>query len=114
MLQRTSRDDARQLGVPVSSEHLTIGEIRSAIESGERVLLLISLATMQGFDVPHWVLCHAVAGDALVIEDPWSGPTTGDTWVDAHLLPVSDAALDAMSTLEDERFRGVVRIRARG
>ncbi|MGM1017289.1 MAG: peptidase C39 family protein [Actinomycetota bacterium] len=113
VLQRSSRDEARELGVPVSADHMPIAEIRGAIESGDRVLLLISLATMQGFDVPHWVLCHAVTPGALVIEDPWSGATTGDTWVDAHLLPISDDALDAMSVLDDQRFRGVVRIGAR-
>ncbi|MFE9457800.1 peptidase C39 family protein [Streptomyces californicus] len=75
------------------------------------VLLLVSLATMQGFDVPHWVLCHGAVPGAVVVEDPWFNTAAGETWVDAHLLPVADASLDAMSLLGDEvRVRGAVLI----
>ncbi len=76
-LQRMSREDAARTGVPVDPRPLTAGEIREAVGRGERVLLLVSLARMQGFDVPHWVLCHGAVPDALVIEDPWTGAERG-------------------------------------
>ncbi|MFE1401993.1 peptidase C39 family protein [Nocardiopsis dassonvillei] len=110
VLQRASREDAARAGVPVDPRRLSTADIRDAIGRGERVLLLVSLAAMQGFDVPHWVLCHGAVPDALVVEDPWTNGATGDTWVDAHLLPVSDAALDAMSSLEGDGYRGAVGI----
>lgn len=112
VLQHASRKDAERTGVPVDPRHLQMAEIRSALGRGEQVLLLVSLAAMQGFDVPHWVLCHGVVPGAVVIEDPWAGAATGDTWVDAHLLPVPDASLDSMSVLEPGGFRGAVTIGA--
>lgn len=110
LLQRTSRTDAGHLGVPIDPHRLPLTEIRNALGRGEHVLLLLSLAGMQGFDVPHWVLCHGAVPGALVIDDPWANAATGDTWVDAHLLPVPDPSLDAMSTLSADPFRGAVTI----
>ncbi|MFD7813931.1 peptidase C39 family protein [Streptomyces sp. NPDC059785] len=110
LLQRTSRDDAARIGVPVDPGHLSLTALRGALDRREHVLLLLSLARMQGFDVPHWVLCHGTVPGAVVIEDPWAHTVAGDTWVDAHLLPVSDASLDIMSALSPDRFRGAVTI----
>lgn len=110
LLQRTSRTDAERVGVPIDPHHLSLTGIRDAIGRQEHVLLLLSLATMQGFDVPHWVLCHGVVPGAVVIDDPWANATTGDTWVDAHLLPVPDPSLDTMSTMSPGGFRGAVTI----
>ncbi|MFF8959662.1 peptidase C39 family protein [Streptomyces sp. NPDC014894] len=110
LLQRASRKDAERTGVPMDPSRLSLSAVREAIGRREHVLLLLSLAGMQGFDVPHWVLCHGVVPGAVVIEDPWSNATTGDTWVDAHLLPVSDASLDTMSVLSPQSFRGAVTI----
>ncbi|MFI1187194.1 peptidase C39 family protein [Streptomyces californicus] len=132
VLQRASRADADRFGVPVHGRRLSLAELREAVTgrgtaelraavSGpepveavgrcRHVLLLVSLATMQGFDVPHWVLCHGAVPGAVVVEDPWFNTAAGETWVDAHLLPVADASLDAMSLLGDEaRVRGAVLI----
>ncbi|MFE7059208.1 peptidase C39 family protein [Streptomyces californicus] len=140
VLQRASRADADRLGVPVHGRRLSLAELREAVagsgtagareafagrEAAEareavaglgrcrHVLLLVSLATMQGFDVPHWVLCHGAVPGAVVVEDPWFNTAAGETWVDAHLLPVADASLDAMSLLGGEvRVRGAVLIDA--
>ncbi|MHB9757166.1 peptidase C39 family protein [Streptomyces sp. BYX5S] len=110
LLQHTSRTQAARLGVPVDADHLPLPAIRAALDRRDHVLLLLSLAAMQGFDVPHWVLCHGTVPGAVVIEDPWSSTATGDTWVDAHLLPVPDHALDTMATVSTEGFRGAVTI----
>ncbi|MFD6289253.1 peptidase C39 family protein [Streptomyces sp. NPDC060205] len=99
VLQRTSRTEAGRTGVPIDPDRLSPTAIREAIGRREHVLLLVSLAAMQGFDVPHWVLCHGVVPGAVVIDDPWANAATGDTWVDAHLLPVPDGSLDTMSSL---------------
>ncbi|MFH8467218.1 peptidase C39 family protein [Streptomyces sp. NPDC017991] len=99
LLQRTSRTEAVRTGVPIDPDRLSLTAIRHAIGRREHVLLLVSLAAMQGFDVPHWVLCHGVVPGAVVIDDPWANAATGDTWVDAHLLPVPDRSLDAMSSM---------------
>jgi hypothetical protein len=110
MLQRASRVDAAEIGVPICPERFSVAAIRDAIDAGEQVLLLISMAAMLGFEVPHWVLCHGVVAGAVVLEDPWVQAAAGETWVDSHLLAVPDAALDSMSSMEDEGYRGAVRI----
>lgn len=110
VLQRASRTDAERIGVPVDPSRLSLAGIRDAIGRREHVLLLLSLAAMQGFDVPHWVLCHGVVPGAVVIDDPWANAATGDTWVDAHLLPVPDRSLDTMSTMSPGGFRGAVTV----
>ncbi|WP_345106487.1 peptidase C39 family protein [Streptomyces drozdowiczii] len=112
LLQQVSRTEAGRTGVPVDPGHLPVSAVREAIGRREHVLLLLSLAAMQGFEVPHWVLCHGVVPGAVVIDDPWANGATGDTWVDAHLLPVPDASLDAMSTMEPGGFRGAVTVRS--
>ncbi|MFB8215658.1 peptidase C39 family protein [Streptomyces anulatus] len=111
VLQHASRSDAERLGVPVDARRLSQLALRRGIgQERQHVLLLVSLAAMQGFDVPHWVLCHGVVPGAVVIEDPWFNTAAGETWVDAHLLPVPDASLDAMSLIAPGRFRGAVAI----
>ncbi|MYQ77758.1 MULTISPECIES: peptidase C39 family protein [unclassified Streptomyces] len=112
LLQRVSRTEAESVGVPVDADHLPLSAVRDAIGRQDHVLLLLSLAAMQGFEVPHWVLCHGVVPGAVVIDDPWANGATGDTWVDAHLLPVPDASLDAMSRMAPGGFRGAVTLRS--
>ncbi|RSN71817.1 peptidase C39 family protein [Actinomadura sp. WAC 06369] len=110
VLQRASRTDAADAGVPLDPRRLSLPGVRALLADGARVLLLLSLEAMQGFAVPHWVLCHAAVPGALVLEDPWTNDAAGDTWLDAHLLPVPDPALDAMSVMEDGRYRAAVAI----
>ncbi|MFD3522215.1 peptidase C39 family protein [Streptomyces sp. NPDC058653] len=107
-LQHMSRADADRIGVPIDPHPLSAPAIRSALARRDQVLLLLSLAGMQGFDVPHWVLCHGTVPGNVVIEDSWANTATGNTWVDAHLLPVPDPLLDAMSHISADRFRGAV------
>ncbi|MEU0380264.1 peptidase C39 family protein [Streptomyces cyaneofuscatus] len=114
VLQRASRADAGRLGVPVEARRLSVAGIRDAVGRREHVLLLVSLATMQGFDVPHWVLCHGAVPGAVVVDDPWFTTAAGETWVDAHLLPVPDGSLDAMALVGQDGVRGAVRIGGRG
>ncbi|MFB8076150.1 peptidase C39 family protein [Streptomyces californicus] len=108
--------EAREAGGREAFPGREAAEAREAVARLGRcrhVLLLVSLATMQGFDVPHWVLCHGAVPGAVVVEDPWFNTAAGETWVDAHLLPVADASLDAMSLLGGEvRVRGAVLIDA--
>ena len=113
VLQRVSRAEAERTGLPIDRSRLSTGEIREALGRGDRLLLLLSLSAMQGFDVPHWVLCHGAVPGALVVEDSWTHATAGETWVDAHLLPIADASLDAMAGVEEARVRGAVRIGGR-
>lgn len=121
VLQRQSRVEAAELGVPIDAARLSMGELAANLAADDEVLLLMSLALMQNDPTPHWILCHGLAGDggdggdgaAIVVEDPWVETSNGDTWVDAHLLPIRPAELDAMSTMEEDGYRGAVRATVR-
>lgn len=108
LLQRQSRADAAELGVPIDATRLSMDALQTAIATGRKVLLLMSLALMQNDLTPHWILCHGLAAGAVVVEDPWVETPNGDTWVDAHLLPIPAGELDAMSTMEADGYRGAV------
>lgn len=110
VLQHASRQEAGVLGVPVDGRRISIPDVRAALAAGEQVLLLITLGAMLGVDAPHWVLCHGAVPGAVLVEDSWVGESAGETWVDAHLLPVHDDALDEMALIEGGRHRGAVRI----
>lgn len=114
MLQHASRAEAMEAEVPIDARRLEIPALRAALDAGEHVLMVLSLATMLGYEVPHWVLCHGTVPGAVVIEDPWIDEPRGETWVDTHLLPVPDASLKAMSALGEDGYRGAVRIGSPG
>ncbi|MGO1183907.1 MAG: peptidase C39 family protein [Micrococcaceae bacterium] len=104
VLQQASRDDAVASQIPVRTDRMSLGTLGEALRSGSRAALLISSERMHGFDVPHWVLVHAVTASGMfLLEDPWCAAEAGDTWVDAHLLPVAPGELEPMSVLESER-----------
>ncbi len=108
-LQTESRRRAADLGIPISSERVTVAEIARRVAGGELALLLIDEEPMHGEHGPHWVLAHASDGvDVVVIEDPWINRDTGETWVDTHELPVRAADLDRLVRWSATGYRGVV------
>ena len=78
------------------------------VAGGERALLLIDEAPMHGEVGPHWIVAHAVAGDAVVVEDPWINVEAGETWVDTHQLPIHRGDLDQLVRWSAEGYRGVI------
>ncbi|WP_045743912.1 peptidase C39 family protein [Actinoplanes rectilineatus] len=109
-LQRRSRDEAAEAGVPVESRRLPIDEVTRLTRAGTDVLLLITADALHGVAVPHWLLCHGTAGDTVVTEDPFVTPGIGESWVDGHLLPIAAADLDAMAAIDEGGHRGAVRL----
>ena len=107
-LQANSLRKALASDIAVRRDRVPVDEIAARVGGGELALLLIDLEPMFGFAVPHWVLAHAAADGVVVIDDPWISATWGETWVDAHELPVSTADLDRMLAWGDEGYRGVV------
>jgi len=112
ILQAQSRLRAESTGLPVTTKRLQVAEIDDLIAHGARVLLLVSLQKMLGFDVPHWVLCHGTAGSAhnrvLVLEDSWVNESSAESWVDATCLPLPIQEVDLMSSLETDGYRAAV------
>ncbi|MFJ2619434.1 peptidase C39 family protein [Glutamicibacter sp. NPDC087344] len=112
ILQADSRRRAKETGLPLTKARVEISQIREAVGDGARVLLLVSLQQMLGYDVPHWVLCHGSAGSAdhpvLVIDDSWVNEDSAESWVDVACLPIAHRALDEMSCLEADGYRAAL------
>lgn len=112
ILQAESRRQAEATGLPLTPTRLEVVQIREAVSNGARVLLLVSLQQMLGYDIPHWVLCHGTAGSTenpvLVLEDSWVNGNSGETWVDVTCLPLPIQELDAMSCLEADGYRAAL------
>jgi len=107
-LQANSLGKALRSDIPVRRERVTVDEIATRVRAGEVALLLIDLEPMTGFSVPHWVLAHGAADGVILIDDPWISAKRGETWVDAHLLPIATGDLDGMLAWGPDGYRGVV------
>ncbi|WP_127820313.1 peptidase C39 family protein, partial [Microbacterium sp. CPCC 204701] len=107
-LQDDSLRQAIARGIPVRRDRVEVAEIARRVARGERALLLIDEAPMHGEVGPHWIVAHAVAGDAVVVEDPWINVEAGETWVDTHELPIQPADLDLLVRWSDDAYRGVI------
>lgn len=114
LLQQEFRREAEQSGLLLESAPLSLEEIRRGVERGEQFLLLISLQEMLGVDVPHWVLCHGAVPGALLVEEPWVAAEAGESWVDSHLLPLEEDALERMTRIGPQGYRGAIRVTAAG
>jgi hypothetical protein len=112
-LQASSLRKALGSDIGVRRERIPVTEVAARLAAGELALLLLDLEPMFGFSVPHWVLAHAAAGGVVVIDDPWISATWGETWVDAHELPIAVADLDRMLSWGETGYRGVVFVSGR-
>jgi hypothetical protein len=108
-LQSDSLRHAAELQIPFREDRIEVAEIAARIAGGEVALLLITQTPMHGQHEPHWITAHASDGHSVVIvQDPWIDIPGGETWVDAHDLPVRLADLGAMCSWGEDRYRGVV------
>jgi hypothetical protein len=110
-LQADSLTRALQSDISVRRDRVSVEELAERVGAGELALLLISTAPMYGFAVPHWVLAHAAADGVVLVDDPWISMSWGETWVDAHEVPIALADLDRMVAWGDDGYRGVVFLR---
>lgn len=114
MLQAESRLRAEQLGRPVITDWVPIETIAEHLRAGSQVLLLIDDELMMNDAVPHWVVAHSLRDDVVLLQDPWIDAEGGETWVDAHDLPVGLDDVDLMTTYDDPAVRGIIVITPSG
>jgi hypothetical protein len=110
-LQADSFRQALSSDIAVYRDRLSMDELVTRIQAGELARLLSDTQLMYGFAVPHWVLAHSVEPGLVIIDDPTVSFSWGETWVDAHELPISVDDLDCMVAWGDDGYPGVVFIR---
>jgi hypothetical protein len=111
VLQADSLRQALSSDIAVHRDRLSIDELATRIQAGDLALLLIDTQLMYGYAVPYWVLAHSVERGLVIIDDPTDSHTWGETWVDAHEIPMSLESLDRMVAWGDDGYRGVTFIR---
>lgn len=89
-------DQARQAGIG-QIEQFGVEDVRALVASGSIVVLLIDELTMHAVPAAHWVTVHGLLDDALLIDDPWTDADLGESWIDAHELPIRDKDLAGMA-----------------
>lgn len=107
-LQADSLRTATELGIEVRREWLGIEGIVEAISAGNDVFLLIDLDPLIQDPTPHWVLASEVVDGHVIIADPWVESEHGETWVDAHALPLLPESVDRVTRWGEPAYRGVV------
>ena len=108
-LQADSRRLAADLQIPLHPGRVLMTELIDRLHNDQIVLLLIDQLAMHGHREPHWVTAFAGLGTGMVVvQDPWIDRAGGETWVDAHNLPIPVAELDRMCVWGDEQHRGMV------
>ena len=95
-------EQARQVA-KIEIRTFGIDSVLSAVAAGGIVVLLINQQAMNAVPCPHWVTVHGCLGDTLLIDDPWTDAELGESWVDAHHLPIHAADLHAMAVWDQYR-----------
>lgn len=107
-LQRESLLRAVQLKIPVHRDWISTDKMVALSRAGYGLLILIDETLMSADPAPHWIFAHSTDGRHLLTEDPWIDAELGETWVDAHELPITLTDVDLMARYGTPAYRGVV------
>ncbi|MDR1387728.1 MAG: peptidase C39 family protein [Propionibacteriaceae bacterium] len=104
--QRGFQAQARALGLAVERRWVAVDEVWERLSAGAVVLALIDEFPFQGRSSLHWITLVGLAGpDHVLAQDPWIRDDQGESWVDAHALPLSRTGLDRLARFCPEGFR---------
>lgn len=108
LLQREFRQEAEHRGLPIHTEWVDISRIAEWVVQGNYAITLIDEIPMHNDKVAHWILVHRERDGVFLAQDPWIDATNGETWVDAHDLPLTADQLDGMARYGNPAYRGVI------
>ena len=74
--------EARGLGVRDCIGPASLEDLRGALASGKRAIMLVDLENLNGEPTPHWVYVWGIVGDCALVHDPWNDEHLGETWVE--------------------------------
>ena len=74
--------EARGLGVRDRIGPASLEDLRGALASGKRAIMLVDLENLNGEPTPHWVYVWGIVGDCALVHDPWNDEQFGETWVE--------------------------------
>lgn len=102
---------AKQHQVALHYRDVTQNDIKTWLDEGAGVLVLISTYRMNSRKAPHWVSICAMDDVCLYVHDP--DPDDVQSPLDCQYMPIARADFDKMSAFGRERLRTAVVIRAK-
>ncbi|GAC21751.1 GNAT family N-acetyltransferase/peptidase C39 family protein [Paraglaciecola arctica] len=88
VIEQQFESRAQQQNIPVLYADFDLNALKDALESGSKVLSLISTYQMDGYKVPHWVAITAIDEECLYLHDP-SVPEQHAAGFDCQHIPVA-------------------------
>ncbi|MFR9788342.1 peptidase C39 family protein [Streptomyces sp. MB22_4] len=113
-VQRGFRAEAAERGLSVRTETFDLDTLRAALADGALALVLVEQFGMHDESCPHWIVVHDVDGDTFYANDPWTDAHLGETYLDAHDLPLPAATLDRLAWYGKPSYRGLLLLRGEG
>jgi hypothetical protein len=88
---------AAEAGIETERRAFDIAELEKVIRAGGAAILLVDEVLVHGDVCPHWILVHAMDGDAFIVHDPWTETGQGESWVDGYDVPYPAGGLDRIA-----------------
>jgi hypothetical protein len=103
---------AHQAGADITIGAFDLDDLRAAIASSSAVAILIDEELLNAEKGAHWILAWALAGDAVVVHDPWINDDVGETWVETATMPIEGETLWQMAAWGEDRVRALVALQS--
>jgi len=97
------RRKAKEAGIPVHYEDVTVRLIEEWLKQGLAVLVLVSTYRTSGNKMPHWVTVTAIDDQCLYVHDSDAGEMQGE--LDCRDIPIARADFAKMSVYGSRRLR---------
>lgn len=95
-------------GVETERRAFDVAELAKLVEDGGAAILLVDEVLVHGDVCPHWILVHAMDGDAFIAHDPWTETGQGESWVDGYDVPYPAASLDRIAWTGQPAIRAML------
>ncbi|CCQ10765.1 GNAT family acetyltransferase VC2332 [Pseudoalteromonas luteoviolacea B = ATCC 29581] len=97
---------ASSCGVEIHYEEIKLNDVENMLNSGKRILALISTYRLDGKKAPHWVCITAMDSHCIYVHDPELA--TNQFAIDCQHVPIAKADFEKMSSFGSKRLRALI------
>lgn len=110
--QEEFRAEARDMKIPIRIGALRVPRLRSALEEGGIVIVLISPYRLYHERVPHWVVAYDIDEQHVFIHDPWLESDQAESPINKAALAIPLKEFDRISVYGKSRLRASIVVHA--
>jgi ribosomal protein S18 acetylase RimI-like enzyme len=110
--QEEFRAEAREMKIPIRIGALKVPRLKSALEDGGIVIVLISPYRLYHERVPHWVVAYDVDDRHVFIHDPWLDTAQTESPINKAALAIPLKEFERISVYGKSRLRAAVVVEA--